>query len=519
MTRYKTHKAQIDGYRMQIRRVMEAITRRDARLLGNHFSDQTMAFVVGTFVVSLVGGGFYVAGYFAPRADQGASSFIMTKSGGRYVLYDSDKTGLKWHEVRDLASARLILNKPELPKMVKDETLKSRPTGNPMGLLDGTDNLAVRGDDTTKWTVCDRTSDAAELSLTKADSRTTTLFAGADSLTSAVTALPANDAMLIKLDDNPQEWIVYNGVRALVGPQDQATRQALHLTPEVSAKAIAVSKGLFNAIPAAPALTAPFIADRGRVNPALPQTLNGDVIETAAADGTRQYFIPQQNGVQQVSEFTAQLLINTGSKEITTLARAQLSAVPLVSDIDNRFYPAVAPTFRQPHVLCWSWSKGSQDLKATATVMTGEALPVAPDKAQNVVELLRSTNPEATANAAYTAPGEGWFVRITGATAESHAQEQLFLITAKGVRYFIGPDEQNKYDSTVKALGIGAKDPLPIPWPIAELYSPGPTFSHLAASVELSPLVPPNVNQKAVPLDPNVVTPSSEAPPPPPQEN
>lgn len=501
MARFVTTKAQLSAYRLMIRRVEQAFTRRDVRLLASPFSGQTISFCVGLFIASLVVAIGFLQAYLSPRADQNGASMVITKSGGYFVMYD-DGTGLALHPVTNLASARLIVGKADIPKVVKDDSLNKQPRGQLMGVPSGPNNLRTRDDDNAQWTVCDKNTDAAELSLTKTQSLSTTLFAGTDSLSPAVTDLTPNDAILIKSDGAAadRQWLIYNGERTSIGTQDQATRAAINLTPAVAAKSVTISKGLFNAIPAAPTLTAPYIADRGRINPALPDVLNGDVIVTSAADGTREYHVALQTGVQKINEFIAQLLQNTGSKEIFTMSRQQLSTATFVSDIDISHYPDHAPTFRQPHVVCWSWTKGARDLRAHATIKTGESLPIAPENLKNVVRLLRSTDPAATANLSYTAPGRGWFVRVTGAAPESHANEQLLYIDDTGVRYFIGPDEQNKYDSTVHALGIGEHNPLPIPWSIAELYAPGSTLSK-GAALTVHVLLPDDLHQRAIPTE------------------
>lgn len=501
MARFVTTKAQLSAYRLMIRRVEQAFTRRDVRLLASPFSGQTISFAVGLFLASLVVAVGFLQAYLSPRADQNGASMIITKSGGYYVMYD-DGTGLALHPVTNLASARLIVGKADIPKVVKDESLNKQPRGQLMGVPSGPNNLRPREDDNAQWTVCDKNSDAAELSLTKTQSLSTTVFAGTDSLSPAVTDLSPNDAILIKSEGaaTDRQWMIYKGERTSIGTQDQATRAALNLTPAAAANSVAISKGLFGAIPAAPPLTAPYIADRGRINPMLPDVLNGDVIVTSAADGTREYHVALQTGVQKINEFIAQLLQNTGSKEIVTMSRQQLSTAPFVSDIDISHYPEHTPNFRQPHVVCWSWSKGARDLRAQATIKTGESLPIAPDNLNKAVRLLRSSDPASTANFSYTAPGRGWFVRITGAAPESHANEQLFYIDDTGVRYFIGPDDQNKYDSTVHSLGIGEHDPLPIPWSIAKLYAPGSTLSK-GAALTVHGLLPDDLHQRAIPTD------------------
>lgn len=70
---------------------------------------------------------------------------------------------------------------------------------------------------------------------------------------------------MVKLASDAQRiWVIYNGSRVGVGNQDMATRAALGLTPAAVSAAIPISEGLFNAIPAAPALTTPTSPNEGR---------------------------------------------------------------------------------------------------------------------------------------------------------------------------------------------------------------------------------------------------------------
>lgn len=488
MARNLTTKVQLSGYRLGVRRVEQAMTRRDATMYNTPFSIQTICFVVGIFLACAIPVAGKAYGFFISNrgADRGSAQIMLTKSGGRYVMYNNTL-----HPVTNLASARLIIGKPDVPKVVKDDTLANNPRGLLMGIPSAPDNLTQRTDNVAQWTVCDKHTDANELSLTKTDVLSTTLIAGTDTLTTATAALRANDAVLVNLAPAPdQQWMLYKGQRTLIGPADMAARAALNLSPAVAAHAIPISQGLFNAIPAAPALTAPYIANRGEVNPLLPQVRNGDVIVTAAADGTRQYQVALLGGVQHISELITQLLINTGSTEITTLDRNQLASIPLVSDIDTNNYPDRAPVFRQPHVLCWTWKKGAQDLRASTTILTGEALPIRDADLGKVNELKGASGADTTANASLTRPGAGWLTQVTGADPQSHAQEQWMYIDDTGVRYFIGPDTETAAGTkdvraatakTAEILGLGAQQPLPIPWAVAKLYAPGSTLSRPAA--------------------------------------
>lgn len=74
--------------------------------------------IVGVFLACLIPAAGLFMAYMSPRAAQNRATMIITKSGGRYVMFDGSL-----HQVTNLASARLIVGKPDSPKVVKDSAL------------------------------------------------------------------------------------------------------------------------------------------------------------------------------------------------------------------------------------------------------------------------------------------------------------------------------------------------------------------------------------------------------------
>jgi type VII secretion protein EccB len=405
------------------------------------------------------------------------------------------------HPVTNLASARLITDNPETPKVVKEAALEKHPRGALMGILSAPNNFSMRTDKEAVWTVCDQRSDSGELSLTKETALTTTLFAGEDALSGDVTAQPDDQAVLVRLPSQPDRlWIVYKGRKAEIGANDRATKSALGINTDTEKNAIPISQGLMDAINTAPALASPFIQERGVVNPLLTEANNGDVIVNRDSKGDRVFHAVLVGGVQEIPELLAQILENTGSKLIDSVDAQRLSELPRVSDIDVDRYPSRAPEFTTPYVMCWKWARGESDLTARSQVMVGEALPVKAEDRDKVLPLLKPTGSIVQANDSMMKPGKGWFVRVTGDAPESQAREQLLWIDDTGVRYFIGLGDDGKYDQTVNALGINTREPLLIPWSIAKLYAQGSTLSRSAA-LTMHVNVPANPNQQPVPDD------------------
>lgn len=490
--RFLVTKPQLWGTRWQTARVEKAMIRRDTKDLETPHRNQSMAIwsgAAGMVLLCVVG---VIVAKISPQSNQRDAKFIVTASGSPYIEYAGSL-----HPVLNLASARLILGSPQTAKPVKDSVLDTRPRGQTMGILHGAEMLTPREDDTARWTVCDAHS--ASLSLTTNQSVKTTLIAGVSDLRGQK-ELAAPTAVAMRDPDTPgQVWVLWGNRRATVSGEDKAAQTVLGLTPAVMGKAAPISRGLLNAITPAPPITAPFIADRGQPSSAVTGMKNGDIVRSKTVSGSDVFTVVYSDGVQDVPEFVADLLSAAGSA-VTTTPAADLLKAPRVQHVDVDAFPSQAPVYVQSPVICWTWSRGATDAAAATKLTIGDQLPISPDDASQIVPLLEATGIE-QAEQAFTAPGKGWYVRVTGENRTSEAREQLLWIDDKGVRYAIGLDG-NSYDATVEALGINHKPPLLIPWSIAKLYGQGPTLSKSDALV-LHENSGPDLRQKAAPKPDN----------------
>ena len=481
--RFLVTKPQLWGTQWQNARVEKAMTRRDTKDLETPHRTHSMAIwsgVGGMVLLCVIG---FIVAKIAPQASQRGAKFIVTASGSPYVEY-----GDSLHPVLNLASARLILGSPETAKSVKDSVLDTRPRGQTMGILHGAEMLTPRDDDTARWSVCD--AHRQQLSLTSSHEVTTTLIAGVDELTGHK-ELASPTAIAVRDPDTPgQVWVLWGNRRATVGGQDKAAQTVLGLTPGVMGDAADISRGLLNTITVAPPITAPFIPDRGKPSTAVEGMKNGDVVRSKSVTGDNVFTVVYDDGVQQVPTLVADLLAATGSK-ITTTPSADLIDTPRVQKVDVDNFPAEAPVYVESPVICWSWSRGVNDAAATTKLTIGDQLPVTEGDVSRIVPLLDADGIE-QADRAFTAPGKGWYVQVTGDKPMSPAREQLYWIDDKGVRYALGGDD------AAAALGINPKPPLLIPWSIAELYGQGPTLSKTDAMV-LHENSGPDLNQQRAP--------------------
>lgn len=497
--RFLTTRLQRSGYRFLIRRQEQAFVRRDVRGLSNPFSAQTSAVAVGVFLVGLMAVVGLLVSVVKPRPDRGLDSIITTSSGGIYVMHNR-----KLHPVTNLASARLIVGRPDNSSPVKDDTIKDIPRGPLMGIPSAPSSLVAHTDDPAVWTVCDRRDMKSDLSLTTKDTVSTTLIAGKDMLDPKAKTLDSDQAILARSSTSPDRlWLIFDGKRTELGKQDFATQAALGITPAKLNSAITLSGSLIDAIEVLPTLTVPFLENRGRVSSTVPQRAIGDVLTIGDPQGQRDHYVVADQGVQSISPVVAGLLVNTGSRQTVEPDPESVTSLPQVQVIDVSRYPSQIPELVDAPTTCYSWSRSRTDSRSQTKIVVGDALPIQGDKSGTLVDLLRPDPGVVQASASAMDPGKGWYVRVTGSGPESMSAEQLMFIDDTGTRYFISPDKQGSYDPVVGALGLNTQLPLPIPWAIAKLYIQGSTLSTEDAMVYHA-FIPPNKN--GVPAPPKAGT-------------
>ena len=487
---YLTTPRQIKGFKRELNRVDEALSRQDVRGLGSPLTRLRGGMSVGMVFGVLILVAAFVASLISPKPDAGVASIMTTRSGGMFVQFNG-----RLHPVTNLASARLIVGNPDEAKVVTDTALRSMPTGPLMGIPNAPHLLTPRTDDTATWTVCDWRDTAVPLSLLRSGDITTAVIAGSDMLDGG-TDLGDNRAVLVKPVTDPSKlWLLYRDTRAEVGRTDYAAQAALGLTPALIDTAVTVSSALLGAISPSPVLTAPALVDRGQPSPVVTGSAIGDVLTVATASGARSFYLVGSSGVQQVSPVLAQMMINTGSAQRLVDDPATVQAQPHVTIVDDSRFPSAVPTMIAEPALCWSWAKSRGELTASTRIFTNTRMPLTEAGRASAVNLLPNDGTAEQASDSITLPGFGWYARTTGDATDSVAAEQLMWIDPNGTRYpidaVVGSSAgEVSYDPTVKALGFDTIAPTPIPWAVAKLYAPGATLSIKNAQVMQGTLVP-----------------------------
>lgn len=507
---YVTTGRQIKGYKRELNRIDEALSRQDVRGVGSPLTR-----LRGSLSVSLVGGvlvlvAAFIVSLINPKPDSGVAAIMTTRSGGIFVQFNG-----RLHPVTNLASARLIVGKPEEAKVATDAALRSLPTGPLMGIPSAPNLLSPRTDETAVWTVCDWRDTAVPLSLLKTGDITTAVIAGDDMLDGG-TDLGNTRAVLVKPAGDPTRlWLLYRDTRAEVGRGDYAAQAALGLTPSLIESAVTVSPSLLATIAPSPVLTAPRLVNQGQPSPTVNGSAIGDVLTLTTASGARAFYLVGSGGVQQVSPVLAQMMINTGAAQKLVDDPASVQAMPRIAIVDDSRFPAQVPTLVSEPALCWSWTKTVGELTAHTRIFTNSRMPVTESGRVSAVHLLPNNGTTDQATDSITRPGYGWYARITGDSTDSVAAEQLLWIDPNGTRFpidvVIARNGGVSYDPTVKALGFDSISPTPIPAAVAKLYAPGATLSIKNAQVMQGTINP----SSQVPNPPST---QGQPPPPPPSE-
>lgn len=475
-----TTRAQVNGYRFLIRRLEHALIRADSRMIHDPMRGQIRSLLVGLVIAILITGAAGVLAFFKPSPNIGNAQILLSASnGGLYV-----RIGDRLHPVLNLASARLITGKPDAPKSVSDKWLNQLPRGPMVGII-GAPNSIHAGADmrTSVWTACDSVATPDVAKSVGVASVQTTVVAG--DLTLDADIRKATPAQMLLVRSGDAVYLIFDGVRAVIDPNDAVVVNALHLQ---NAATRAISGALLNAFPLVPPIRPVMIPGAGSAMPGLPAGYSvGSVVKTVDSRG-EQLYVVLPDGLQPVSPAAADIIrySNPAAPEAREVPPSVVSRVPIVHTLAIDHYPGVSPQIvnaEPDRVVCMQWERANSAAQATVRLLVGHRLPI-PDGAQPVGLATGDGNGPGV-DSVYVKPGTGEYIQATGGEPDSRALGQLFYVSDAGVRYHI------KDLPTAAALGVtGVHDPkldtdVPqlAPWPVVSLLPAGPDLSQEAALV------------------------------------
>lgn len=478
-----TTRAQVNGYRLLVRRMEHALIRADSRMIHDPMRGQMRALLVGMVIALLVSGAAGVLAFFRPTPNFGDSTIMASASSGALFV----RLGDRLHPVLNLASARLIVGKADTAKQVDDKFLNTVALGPAVGVV-GAPSRINSADDMTvsSWTVCDTTQFPPVAEQPGASTVETTVLANEPVLDEDIRASSPEQVFLAKAQGIT--YLVYGGVRAQINPGDLILHNALRLGDSEIRE---VSPGLLNSFPLVDPI-APIVID-GVAEPTsyLPETYRvGEIVRTVDSHGDQLYVLLRE-GLQPISSVTADIIrySNPGSptqSQPIDISPALVTGVPVVHNLRVDHYPAASPRFVRTdpeRVVCMSWQRGNSAAEPTTRLLVGRRLPL-PNDAQPL-RLATADGAGPGLDTVYLKPGTGEYVQGSGDGADGGTFGPLFYVNELGVRYHIA-DEQAATAlgvTGIKRSGSATAVPQAAPWVVLALLPPGPELSQQAALI------------------------------------
>lgn len=497
---------QVTGWRFVMRRIASGIALHDTRMLVDPLRTQSRAVLMGVLILITGLAGCFVFSLLRPNGQAGTNAVLADQSTAALYV----KVGDELHPVLNLTSARLIAGRPVNPTTVKSSELDRFPRGNLIGIPGAPERMVQNTSHDANWTVCD--------TVTGPGGRATyslgvTVIAGPPDTTGArAVALGSEQAVLV--DNGAGIWLLWNGRRSLIDLADHAMTSALGLGPggaDIPAPR-PIAPGLFNAIPEAPPLKAPFIPNAGnppgfRVPAPIGAVVTSYAVDQVASD-TVVYYAVLPDGLQHISPVLAAILRSTNSYGLERpprLGADEVAKLPVSQMLDTARYPdqrlSLIDVVRDP-VTCAFWSKPTGAATSALRLMSGSALPV-PD-AVHTVDLVNG-GAQGIATRVALAPGSGYFTQSVGGGAAAAAAGSLFWVSDTGVRYGIDTETEKGPGSpggskTIEALGL-VEPSVPIPWSILSLFASGPALSRTDALLAHDTLPADSKPARPVPVE------------------
>jgi type VII secretion protein EccB len=418
--------------------------------------------------------------YIKPAGQVGTSSILANRdTGAIYVMVDG-----RLHPT-NLISARLISGNNANPTFVKANEIDRYPQGPRVGIIGAPDEMPIRTGLDSQWTVCD-TAPAATATTSAGKDPIVTALAGPPTVGRRSSPLSMPNAILAR--HNGKTFVVWDGHRSDIDLGNKSVALALGLD-STAPEPVPMSTALFDAIPATDPLVIPPIPNAGQPAPwnLGSGAVVGSVLSVRDVQGGDAFYVLLPNGVQHISPFVASLLRSANSfGDVAPVAVSpdKLAPVPVVESLPVSYYPSTRLHLVDTGVdgtTCLAWSKGATDKAAKVSVLSGQGLPMPPERDNRIVHLVKTRNDPTSvvADQAYIASGATNLVMSTNTDPSSVSRDALWWISDQGIRYGIALE-----DSALKPLGIATASAQQAPWALTRVFPPGPALSQQDARVE-----------------------------------
>lgn len=455
MAWHPTTRLEISGHRFLRRRIECALLGIDVRAVNESIRASAVALTVGLVFAIVVLAACLVLALLRPQPDAVNAPIVMERqSGALYV-----RVGDTLHPVPNLASARLIMKTDATPQPVDASALARDKLGPLLGIPGAPQFLGKPLDVAElQWTVCDSSD------------RTTVVVGGKP----PADVLDGDRALLVTPATGGSTYLLFNGRRAVVNPDDPAVARALGLDGRPP---LHVSSTLLNLIPETPPIAAPRIPGVGKPGPdSLPGFRVGNVLRVARSGGD-EYYVVLTDGVQRVGELAAELVRFSepqGTHTAISVAPDALRATTSVHRLPVSDFPDRASTqsVAPGAMVCASWTPAASGSVKTSFSLGGLPVPVG----RAPVALAQADGGGPAVDAVYLPPGRVAYVRATSLSGENARAGTRFLISDTGVRFTVHDDD------AAKDLGLPLTT-VAAPWPVLAALPAGPDLSRADASV------------------------------------
>ncbi|MDT5117528.1 MAG: hypothetical protein QOE30_3267 [Mycobacterium sp.] len=480
---------QVTAHYFWNRRNAAALSHHGVRLEYDPEQRRSAALILGFTLTLLAVALMFVLSWFKPAGQVGTSNILADRdTGAVYVLVDG-----RLHPALNLVSARLIAAQPNNPTFVKASELAKYAQGPTVGIVGAPAAMPIRTGDASQWAVCD-TAPAATATTSAATGPVVTAIAGPVSLGQRSAVLRMPRAILASY--GAKTYVIWDGHRSEIDLSNKAVALALGVDSSAP-QPIPVSKALFDAMPATDPLISPAIPRAGDPSPweVAPGVVIGSVLSVGdlTQPGSTTLYVLLPNGVQRISPFVASLLRSAnsyGDVAPVNVAPDRIAPIPVVDSLPVSFYPTTRLQLVDTSVdgtTCVAWSKGASDRAAEIAILTGQGLPIPLGADRQLVHLVKDVrDPDAVeADQVYVDAGATNLVMTTSAAPSSNSRESLWWISDQGVRYGI-----ELTDETLRGLGIAPASARQAPWPLIQVFAPGPALTRADAMTQHDTLTP-----------------------------
>ncbi|MCW3814499.1 type VII secretion protein EccB [Micromonospora sp. DR5-3] len=467
----RTRRDQVQAYRFVTRRIVSALLSGDPETNDLPMRRLGMAVFGSVIAAAVVLGGAGAYGQLTGNAAPLESNTLVIEreTGATYVFTDG-----VLHPTLNYASARLILDEADpTVRTMSQASIKERPRGRAVGIVGAPDDVPDRKSLVgLPWSVCD-VPDPAD------PQRSTTRLVIDRPLPGGT---PLTDrAVLVRVND--ARYLLTGGSRLRVVGDEQA----LVALKMAGAATLTVGQQLLNAVPVGPALRKPTIDGDGSSSGLTVGDRPAKVGQVYRAAGN--HYVLTKQGLVAIKEVTALLLLGGGG-QITDITPDQAGQLLTDQRLEPEGLPDKLPTLHEVRagrtVLCASYRAGAPGLPPVTTLEAFDQPPAELSAAAGVPARQTSRDAVRTAESVLLPGGKGVLVQPTaGESGKPATGATVYLITAQGVRYPLGPNAK-------AALGYGDVTPLAVPASLLALVPTGPTLARSDALAHFDPGAAPS---------------------------